>query len=121
MHALRASSSLIRLVRLVLAWFALTLGVAIAAPLVQPQVLELVCGDGGIKLVVVGDDGQARAAGPHTLECPACLPASLSPPPALSQADRLPEVGGVPPLRHAAVRVALAGAALPARGPPAQA
>lgn len=118
MHTLRASSSLIRLV---LAWFALTLGVAMASPLVQPQVMELVCADGGLKLVVLGDDGQASAAGPHTLECPACLPASLSPPPALGQTARPQAAEGVQPRHPPAAHVTLAGAALPARGPPAQA
>ena len=40
MHALRNSVSL---ARLVMAWFALTLGLAIASPLVHPQAMELVC------------------------------------------------------------------------------
>mgnify|MGYP007055625982 FL=1 len=48
MHALRNSVSL---ARLVMAWFALTLGLAIASPLVHPQAMELVCTAGGLSLI----------------------------------------------------------------------
>lgn len=44
MHRLRQARFL---ARLVLAWFALPLGVALASPLVQPQSLEMVCSGGG--------------------------------------------------------------------------
>ena len=58
--------------RLVLAWFALSLGVAVASPLVKPVAMELVCSSGGAaKLVVKGDDGTAQPAG-HLLDCPLC-------------------------------------------------
>ena len=78
MHALRNSVSL---ARLVMAWFALTLGLAIASPLVHPQAMELVCTAGGsVKLVVVnGEEGQAVSA-QHSLDCPLCL--AVTPPPA---------------------------------------
>ena len=60
------------LARLVLAWFALSLGVAIASPLVNPQSMELVCATGGaMKLIVKNDDGTA-AERSHTLDCPLC-------------------------------------------------
>jgi len=116
MYALRSSS---RLLRLVLAWFALTLGVAIASPLVHPQSMQLVCGDGpGAKLVVVNDDGQAAGVGHHTLDCPACLATALPPAPVV------PELPTVLPQAHAlhsfyvAHIAALLGAPLPPRGPP---
>ena len=45
------------LARLVLAWFALAIGVAVASPLVKPQAIELVCsGNGAIKLLVKAGD-----------------------------------------------------------------
>lgn len=108
------------LARFVLVWFALSLGVAIASPLVKPQAMELVCsGAGAIKLVKT-DDGVQQPPG-HTLDCPLCLPHSAPPPLA-----RLP-VEPPQPLAHAlrpipAAHIAARTAApLPPRGPPAQA
>jgi hypothetical protein len=105
------------LARLVLAWFALALGVAVASPVVKPQGGQLVCsGSGTLQLVVpAGDDGQPPST--HTFDCPLC--ASVAPPPpAIEPAAFLPPLGhvmqSVPSARHAA-RLA---AALPARGPP---
>ncbi|MDM0012158.1 hypothetical protein QTH87_06850 [Variovorax sp. J22P168] len=107
------------LASLVLAWFALSLGVAVASPLVQPRTMDIVCSaSGSAMLLVMTDDGaQAPAAG-H-LDCPLCLPTG-APPPALPLAQ-LPRLL---PLGHAvqsipAARIAAATAApLPARGPP---
>ena len=69
--------------RWVLMWFALSLGVAIASPLVQPKDTEMVCSGAGVmKLVVHNDDGSTAAVG-LSLDCPAC--ANLgAPPPALA-------------------------------------
>src|SRR4051812_25584173 len=73
-----------RIARLVLAWFALSLGVAIAAPLVQPANIEVVCsGSGALKLLVKGDGGSTSST--HTLDCPLC--AGLDAPPAVHHAD----------------------------------
>lgn len=116
MHILRTSSML---VRLVLAWFVLTLGAASAAPVVHPTTLALVCSEGGAKLVLVDSDGAAVHGKGHTLDCPLCLPAAV--PPAIAT-PRMP----VPQPSAAAVTVstashatASAGAPLPPRGPPA--
>lgn len=117
MQLLRASTLL---ARLVLAWFVLSLGVAVASPLVQPQALELVCGTGAAaKLVMLDSDGQAVAADHHALDCPACLAATLPPPVVILQ---LPVAAPVPLAQHpfhAAHLAALTGAPLPPRGPPA--
>lgn len=106
------------LARLVLAWFALTIGIAVASPWVQPRSLELVCsGAGAMKLLVQGDDGSTSFAG-GTLDCPLC--ASLgAPPPMASQAPvaHPPDLLASPRLAAAPVVVATA-APLPARGPP---
>lgn len=106
------------LARLVLAWFALALGVAAAAPLVHPQTIEFVCGAGGqIKAVVHTDEGTVELGAAH-LDCALCLVAS-APPPApfvVPQPPRVPArawvAADVPPLPSAA--------ALPwqARAPP---
>lgn len=107
------------LVRLVLAWFVLSLGVAVASPLVQPQSIELVCASGGqIKAVVLTDDGAVELGVSH-LDCPLCLAASAPPP--------LPFVAHQPPRVPARGWMALALAPLPsaamlpwqARAPPA--
>lgn len=105
------------LARLVLAWFALAIGAAVASPLVQPRSVELICSGGGaMKLLVLGDDGNAAPAGP-TLDCPLCgssdAPASAggrsaSVPPA---APLLATALVLPSVRPLAV-------APPARGPP---
>ncbi len=106
------------LARLVLLWFVLAIGAAVASPMVQPQSMELVCsGAGAIKVVVKGGDGtQAPAA--HTLDCPLCLGLGAPPPVARAPAVPMQPQRQVPPLR-AAVHIAQASAApLPARGPP---
>lgn len=114
MQALRNATLL---ARLVLAWFALALGVALAAPVVQAQGLELVCSGGaGMKLVAAGADDSVPSG--HTLDCPLCL--GLDAPPE-APSGALPRVPVADALRHAAVpaqRTARAAAPLPARGPP---
>lgn len=105
------------LARLVLAWFALSLGVAMASPLVKPQGVELVCAGGGMKLLV--KDSQGTPAGSHTLDCPLCASSAAPPPLAL------PAVAAVAalPLERAALAAGYVptrtAAPLPARGPPA--
>lgn len=106
------------LVRAVLALFVLSLGVAIASPVVKPQAMELICSSAGmVKAVVHTDDGVQEMGASH-LDCPLCALTGAPPVPA---AVPLPPVL---PLGHAvqsipAARIAAATAApLPARGPP---
>lgn len=117
MHTLRTSSLL---ARLILAWFMLTMGAAIASPMIHPQELQLVCTTGStMKLVVVGDNGaDAAPAAHHALDCPLCLHFSAPAP----QVQTVVEPQQ--PLAHAllpavkATIAALVGAPLPPRGPP---
>lgn len=116
MHTIR---QLRWLARLVLAWLVLSMGVAVASPLVHPQAMELICsGSGAIKAVIKTDDG-AQELSSHTLDCSLC--AQVGAPPPASQA-RLPVAH---PLAHAlrpipAAHIAARTAApLPPRGPPA--
>jgi len=108
-----------QLARFVLVWFALSIGVAVASPMVNSQSVELICsGNGVMKLIVNTDDGVAQATS-HTLDCPLC--ANLGAP--------LPSTGASVaephPLAYALQTIpaahiaALTGAPLPARGPPA--
>ena len=116
MQALRNTAFL---ARLVLAWFVLSLGVAIASPVVKPQALELICsGAGVVKLVSQGDDSESPA-GMHTLDCPLCATTG-APPVASPDALALPSPLGhaVQPIPSARI-AALTAAPLPARGPPA--
>ncbi len=75
------SSHAIRLIaRWVLAWFALSLGVAMASPLVNPHPLEMVCsGMGVMKLIIHTDSGSTEQAAP-ALDCPLCANLAAPPP-----------------------------------------
>jgi hypothetical protein len=102
----------------VLLWFMLSLGAAIVAPFVHPQVVELVCTSLGAVKAVVHTDSGVEEQGMGHLDCPLCLLAG--PPPSLPVLD-LP---AILPLGHAvqafpSARIAVATAGpLPARGPP---
>ncbi len=108
-----------RFARLVLAWFVLTVGVATAAPALQPQSLQMVCSGGTMKLVTVGQEGAATAL--PTLDCPLCA-SFHAPPPASRQAALQPAVpAGLAVVRSADPPALFSAAPAPARGPPAAA
>lgn len=104
------------LARLVLVWFALALGVAIASPVVKPTALQLVCTGTGMQVVLAGDDDGGEPMARHTLDCPLC--AAVAPPPPVVTVPLVQPLGHVvrpiPAARHAA-RIATPP---PARGPP---
>ncbi|SDD04778.1 Protein of unknown function [Variovorax sp. CF079] len=110
---------LLKLGRFVLLWFALSLGVAVASPIVNPQAVELVCSSAGaVKMVVQTDDG-AQELGMSHMDCPLCV-LTGAPPPAAAVAlpSPLPLAHAVQPIPAARIAAATA-APLPARGPPA--
>ena len=116
MQSLRSRSWL---ARLFLAWFALTLGAAVASPLVHPQSFELICTASGDIRMVALDDGSPM--GHHQLDCPMCLSAG-TPPPAAAQppaARQLALAHALRPLQAAHI-ASVTRAPLPARGPPAK-
>ena len=106
------------LVRGLLLMFVLSLGVAIASPIVKPQAMELICSGAGIVKAVVHTDDGVQELGAGHLDCPLCV---LGGAPPVPSAVTLPTLQ---PLGHAvqpipAARIAAATAApLPARGPP---
>lgn len=107
------------LIRWVMLWFALSLGVAVASPLVHPQTVELVCSNAGsLKAIVHTDDG-AQEMGAGHMDCPLCVLNGA--PPATTPTVELP---ALMPLAHVvqpipSAHIAAATAApLPARGPP---
>jgi hypothetical protein len=104
--------------RFMLVWFALSIGVAIASPMVKPQGLQLVCsGSGSMKVVASNDDGKSGSSS-HTLECPLC--ASISAPPPMD----IVGFGSAAPQAYALLqpdtspRACVWAAPPPARGPP---
>lgn len=118
LHTLRKQQR--TLVRWMLLWFALSLGVAVASPAVNPQALTLVCSAAGsVQLRPVGDADTPQVMS-HTLDCVLCMVAGAPPqtewllptPLALAHVQR-----SVPGQRPAG---RITGAA-EARGPPAQA
>jgi len=122
MSFLRTTRHLRLVGRCVLLWLALSMGVAIASPIVHPQSLELVCASAGVvKLMVQTDDGAQELGlelGAGHLDCPLCL---LSGPPLPSRAADLPMLPpqglALQPI-EAARWVATTAAPPPARGPP---
>jgi hypothetical protein len=105
--------------RLVLAWFVLSLGVAVASPIVKPQDILLVCtGSGAMKVLVKAADGSASEATSNSMDCPLCAPMAAPPSVelwAVEPAQPLSYALQGIPSAHIAARTA---APLPARGPP---
>ena len=105
--------------RFVLVWFALSLGVAVASPIVQPKAMELICSGAGLmKLLVQTDDGsqELSIAG---MDCPLCAASSGAPPPrAPFCVEIVQPLGYVLQSIPSAIMVARTAAPLPARGPP---
>ena len=110
------------LARFVLAWFALYLGAATAAPLLAPGGYAVVCSaDGGARLVPTDDAGLPAGDATPMLDCPLCVPASAPPPPTTLQAETPPQPFAyrAPTAESPARASALEAAPPPARGPPA--
>lgn len=117
MQALRRATVL---ARLVLAWFALSLGVAVAAPLVKSGGFELVCSAGGALKLIAQDEPGGQPAKVHKLECPLCAGTAAAPPPVAPAVGRTVEFAAASfEVRVEAAPPRIAAAPLPARGPPA--
>jgi hypothetical protein len=115
MHRLRTARFL---ARLVLAWFVLSIGAAVASPMVKPQAMELICtGSGAIKVLVKSDDG-VKEMSSHTLDCPLCATAGSPPPSARRETVPAQMLSHVLQPVAAAHIAWLTAAPLPARGPP---
>ncbi len=105
--------------RSVLAWFVLSMAVAVAAPVVQPHTSVLVCSaSGAIQLVdASSDDGVAQ--GRHTLDCVLCLALHAAPPVAVDLAALPKTTSGPVGFRALAPVAYRSDATLAARAPPA--
>ena len=107
------------LARLVLVWFALFIGVAIASPILNPTETQMVCSSaGGMKMVPSGEEG-AEAKLTANMDCPLCAPVVV---PLQSGSTTFDHAS---PLAHslhpvaAAIIAAHTAPPLPSRGPPA--
>ena len=106
------------LARWVLLGFVLSLGVAIASPIVNPQAKQLICSaSGGMKVIVTTADGSAEVAS-QSMDCPLCV-SIIAPPPVLKLSFEPAQ-----PLSYALQSIPAAiiakrtAAPPPARGPP---
>ena len=107
------------LARLVLVWFALFIGVAIASPILNPTETQMVCSSaGGMKMVASGEEGVDAKLTPN-MDCPLCAPVHVP----LDSCN--PSFDHASPLAHslhpvaAAIIAAHTAPPLPSRGPPA--
>ena len=106
------------LARFVLVWFALSLGVAVASPIVSPQAAELICSGAGVmKLIVQTDDGAKEVSSPM-LDCPWCATGGAPPLSFYVKFESFAPLGHVLQSIPSAFMVALTAGPLPARGPP---
>ncbi len=118
MRAMQTLRNARLIARLVLVWFALSLGAAIASPLVAPKASQLVCSGASVKLVVENADGALAEVGHSSLDCPLCAVTS-APPPLATLTVQPPH-----PLSHALLPIVAAhiagriGAPWQARAPP---
>lgn len=107
--------------RFVLAWFVLSMGVAIASPLVQPKGMQLVCSAAGAITVQfdLGDEGGLSGAQANTLDCPLCAAVGAPPHHAPLQVLAPMGLGYALQLSAEPQSVHRAAAPFPPRGPPA--
>jgi hypothetical protein len=105
------------LVLAVLAWFVLTIGASVAAPVLKPSALESICsGSGGMVLIDHGGTPD-KAASAHSLDCPLC--ASFSAPPSVAPVADLPiATQSLQAARPPLPRLVSSAGPQPARGPP---
>jgi hypothetical protein len=118
-RAMRTLRHFTFLSRLVLVWFVLSLGVAVASPIVKPQDILMVCtGTGVMKVLLQAEDGSTSEVVGNSMDCPLCA-SMVAPPPmdhwAVEPVQPLAFALQGIPSAHIAARTA---APLPARGPP---
>jgi len=106
------------LARLALLWFAMTLGVAVASPLVNPQEELVICTSAGMVKVVLNADGTISTSPSGEASCPLCVVGGAPPSFVSIVVPPLQPLGRVLQSIPAA-RIAVATAAPPpSRGPP---
>lgn len=107
--------------RLVLAWFALSLGAAIASPMVSPKATLLVCSGASMKVLVQDASGEVTEMGHNALDCPLCAVMNAPPPTPVAVIAPPPLLSHVLLPTEATRIAARLGAAWQARAPPTSA
>jgi len=116
MHTLRNTPWL---ARWALLWFALTLGLAVASPLVDPQQELVLCTSAGMVKVRLHADGSLSTGLSSEVQCPLCLLGAAVPPAfAHGIAEPLQTMGDVLPGIPSAYHAVSTAAPPPSRGPP---
>ena len=106
------------LARFVLVWFALSIGVAIASPIVKPQAMEQICSaSGAMKLLLKSDEG-SEVVSLHTLDCSLCATGYAPPPIVQWSVEPVQPLGYAMQSTPAAEVTFLTAAPPPGRGPP---
>jgi hypothetical protein len=98
--------------------FVLSLGVAIASPIVNPQATQLICSaSGGMKIIVTTADGSTEVAS-QSMDCPLCV-SIIAPPPVMKWSFEPAQLlsYALQPI-PAAINAQRTAAPPPARGPP---
>ncbi len=108
------------LTRLVLLWFALTLGVAVASPMVVSHDASVICTSAGMVKLTVNSDGSLGTEPDSAAHCPLCVVGSSAPPISIAV---LPETYQPTALVLQSMPATYVGALTapppPSRGPPA--
>lgn len=119
MHYLRHAPLL---ARLVLACFALTLGLASATPLLRAPAMERLCSAAGEARWQLVPDAPGTPTNVHTLDCALCLPLLAAPPASFALPDTAPPIADIPVLAPAPAHwMQRTRAPFPPRAPPATA
>ena len=105
-----------RLARFVLAWFVLSVGVAVAAPVLKTQDLDVVCSSAGVQELAAGGEGAAGHGHDHQKDCRMCVLTGAPAVDIVFAAQPVPPAAPAPLV--AAVHAAGATSPYPARAPP---
>lgn len=106
------------LAKLALLWFALTLGVAVASPLVNPQSEVMICSAAsGMVKVVLNADGSLDTVS-ATMDCPLCMVGGAGTPVVQQTVQSPCPLSHVLQSNPAAIIAAFTAAPPPSRGPP---
>jgi len=115
MYSLRNSKFI---AKLVLVWFALFLGSAMASTVIKPGSMQMVCSaGGGMKMVdVTGEGDELKASA--SMDCPLCASVAAAPLPLSAHFEkRSPLAHALQPIEAAHIAFVTAPP-LPSRGPP---
>lgn len=107
------------LAKLALLWFALTLGAAVASPIVNPQNELLLCTSAGMVKVVQNADGSISTSPSTGVHCPLCVVGGAPPSHVSEVVAPVQSLGGLLQGIPADRIAASTAAPPPSRGPPA--